>query len=258
MYNHQGSKTQWEAVFFSQALQPSFMPTVAPDAISSWLITVVTSQLTFANYIHQLHVCVILLQPKILFFWPETHLPLSSKATSSGKPPWWFSTSVRAFSQSFPAFLFLFPYGLPLWLSHKESACNSGAAGDMGLIPGLGRSPGGGNGNLLQYSCLENPMDKEAWRAIVHRVIKSWTWLTWLSIHAEILCYGKLRFYLFLHYDGSFTKSESCSVHSKMDHIWDLELDKAGFRFWPHTQTLTLEKVQSLSELLSFHQYSRG
>ena len=44
--------------------------------------------------------------------------------------------------------------GLPLWLAGKESACN---AGDLGSIPGLGRSPGGGHGNLLQYSCLENP-----------------------------------------------------------------------------------------------------
>ena len=52
----------------------------------------------------------------------------------------------------------------------KESACNSG---DSGLIPGLGRSPGEENGNALQYSCLENSMDKEAWRATVHRVIKS-------------------------------------------------------------------------------------
>ena len=46
----------------------------------------------------------------------------------------------------------------------KESAHN---AGDLGLIPGLGRSPGEGNGNSLQYSCLENPMDREAWQATV-------------------------------------------------------------------------------------------
>ena len=47
----------------------------------------------------------------------------------------------------------------------KESACN---AGDPGLIPGSGRSPGEGNGNPLQYSCLENPMDRGAWQATVH------------------------------------------------------------------------------------------
>jgi len=45
-------------------------------------------------------------------------------------------------------------------------------AGDMGLIPGLGRPPGEGNGNPLQYSCLENPMGKGTWQATVHRVTK--------------------------------------------------------------------------------------
>ena len=48
-------------------------------------------------------------------------------------------------------------------------------AGDTGLIPGLGRSPGGGHGNPLQYSCLENPMNRGVWQATVHRVTKSWT-----------------------------------------------------------------------------------
>ena len=52
----------------------------------------------------------------------------------------------------------------------KESACNTG---DPGEIPGLGRSPGGGHGNPLQYSCLENPMDRRAWQATAHRVTNS-------------------------------------------------------------------------------------
>ena len=63
---------------------------------------------------------------------------------------------------------------LPWWLSGKESGCN---AGDMGLIPGSGRSPGEGNGNPPQNSCLENPTDRETWRAIVYRVEKSLTQL---------------------------------------------------------------------------------
>ena len=46
---------------------------------------------------------------------------------------------------------------------------------DLGSILGSGRSPGGGNGNLLQCSCLENPMDRGVWQATVHRVSKSWT-----------------------------------------------------------------------------------
>ena len=54
--------------------------------------------------------------------------------------------------------------GFPGGSEVKASACN---AGDLGLTPGLGRSPGEGNGNPLQYSCLENPMDREAWRATV-------------------------------------------------------------------------------------------
>ena len=54
----------------------------------------------------------------------------------------------------------------------KESACN---AEDLGLTPGSGRSPGEGNGNPLQYHCLENPMDRGAWQATVHRVTKSQT-----------------------------------------------------------------------------------
>ena len=48
-------------------------------------------------------------------------------------------------------------------------------AGDVGLIPGSGRCPGGGHGNLLQYSCLKNPMDRGAWQATVHGVTKSQT-----------------------------------------------------------------------------------
>ena len=65
--------------------------------------------------------------------------------------------------------------GLPRWLSGKESACNAGDAGDTGSIPGSGRSPGGGNGNPLQYSCLENPIDRGAWWVTVHGVAKSQT-----------------------------------------------------------------------------------
>ena len=52
------------------------------------------------------------------------------------------------------------------------------SAGDLGLIPGSGRSPGGGNGNPLQYSCLKNPMDGVGWWAMVHRVTKSWIQLS--------------------------------------------------------------------------------
>ena len=59
----------------------------------------------------------------------------------------------------------------------KESACNAGATGDLGLTSGLARSLGGGNGNPLQYSWLENPVDRGAWWATVHGVAKSRTCL---------------------------------------------------------------------------------
>ena len=65
----------------------------------------------------------------------------------------------------------------------KASACN---AGDPGSIPGSGRSPGEGNGNPLQYACLENSMDGGAWWATVHGVEKSWTRLSdFTSLHTK-------------------------------------------------------------------------
>ena len=77
---------------------------------------------------------------------------------------------------------FLFPFytlvgtkGFPGGSDGKESACN---VGDLGLVPGLGRAPGEGNGNTLQYSCLENSLDRGAWWATAHRVTKSQTLLS--------------------------------------------------------------------------------
>ena len=76
-----------------------------------------------------------------------------------GKIPW------RRDRLPIPVFL-----GFPGGSDGRESTCN---AGDLGWIPGSGRSPREGNGNPLQYSCLENPMDRGAWRDTVHRVEKS-------------------------------------------------------------------------------------
>ena len=64
----------------------------------------------------------------------------------------------------------------------KNLPANAGDIRDMGLIPRLGRSPGGGHGSPLQYSWLENPMDRGAWQATVHRVTKSCTRLKRLSM----------------------------------------------------------------------------
>ena len=65
--------------------------------------------------------------------------------------------------------------GLSQWLGGKESACNAGAIEDAGVIPGLGRPPGGRHGTPLQCSCLDYAMDRGAWRAAVHGVAKSRT-----------------------------------------------------------------------------------
>ena len=72
--------------------------------------------------------------------------------------------------------------GFPGGSDDKEFACSTE---NLGLISGLGISPGGGNGHPLQYSCLENPMDRGAWQAIVHRVTKSQTQLKWLWAHTS-------------------------------------------------------------------------
>ena len=69
----------------------------------------------------------------------------------------------------------------------KNPPANAGHLADVGPIPGLGRSPGGGQGNPLQYSCLENPMDREAWLAIAHRVTKTQTQLKRLSTRTPAL-----------------------------------------------------------------------
>ena len=72
--------------------------------------------------------------------------------------------------------------GFPGRSDSKESTCN---AGDVGSTPGLGRTPGEGNGHPLRYSGLENSMDRGAWQAIVHGVTKSWTPLRDFDTHTH-------------------------------------------------------------------------
>ena len=67
----------------------------------------------------------------------------------------------------------------------KNPLANAGDMRDAGSVPGLGRSSGGGHDNPLQYSCLENPMDRGAQRATAHRVTKSWIRLKRLSMHTH-------------------------------------------------------------------------
>ena len=73
--------------------------------------------------------------------------------------------------------------GLLRWCGGKDPACQCRRC--KSLIPGLGRSPGGGHGNILQYSCLENPTDRRAWLATVHGITRSRTQLKRLSTHTR-------------------------------------------------------------------------
>ena len=80
-------------------------------------------------------------------------------------PPLWQKVKRKPLDESERGYFMGFPDGSVV----KNPPAN---AGDMGSIPGSGRSPGEGNGNQLQYSCLRNPMDRGAWQAPVHRVSK--------------------------------------------------------------------------------------
>ena len=82
--------------------------------------------------------------------------------------------------------------GFPGGSDGKESACS---VGDPGSIPGSGRSPGEGNGNPLQYSCLENPTDRRAWWATVHEVLKSQTRLSDFTYFHFTNLYFLMQFY---------------------------------------------------------------
>ena len=118
------------------------------------------SLLSLSFYLHNLIllectlylVCLFTISP-----WKLGTLSHRGRCVSPMPPPWlWYCIMLIFFGGS----------------EVKVSAWN---VGDLGSIPGLGRSPGEGNGNPLQYSCLENPMEGGAWWAIVHGVTKSWT-----------------------------------------------------------------------------------
>ena len=84
----------------------------------------------------------------------------------------------------------------------KNLPANAGEAGDMSLSPRLGRSHGEGNGNPLQYFCLENSIDRGAWRATVHGVEKNWTWLS--DFYYYLLLTIKAQFSLSTNYFSNY------------------------------------------------------
>ena len=97
----------------------------------------------------------------------------------------------------------------------KNPPANAGDAGDVGLIPGSGRSPGGGNSSPLQYSCLENPMGRGAWQATVHGVTESWTWL---RIHTHMFppCPFPGEFFFFFYRKWCWILSKAFSLLIEM------------------------------------------
>ena len=110
----------------------------------------------------------------------QTSIPLGLSSLWIALPL--FSCSLVEFrvgSESFPEISKL-GLGVP-GTSGKEPPANAGDIRDMGSSPGLGRSPGWGHGPSLQYSCLENRMDRGAWWATFHSVTKRWTWMKLLS-----------------------------------------------------------------------------
>ena len=104
---------------------------------------------------------------------------------------WWLCISVSDLQQ------ILIRVGFPGGSVVKNPPANAGDTEDVGSIPALGRSPGGGNGDPLQYSCLGKSMDRGAWEVVVHGVTKSWTWLSNWHTHyksnEQILLQGRQR-----------------------------------------------------------------
>ena len=114
----------------------------------------------------------------------QTEIQLSINTVPTGWLP-------RCLSGKELACRFICVQGLPSGTQPEQDTslvAQEGDAGDLGSIPGLGSSPGGGNGNPLQYSCLENPMDRRAWRAPVHGAAKSWTCLSIQKEHCSHCC----------------------------------------------------------------------
>ena len=110
--------------------------------------------------------------------------------------------------------------GFPGGLHRKESACN---AGDLDSVLGSGRSPGEGNGNPLQYYCLENPMDRGAWKATVYGVAKSWT---------------RLSDFTFMHWRRKWQPTP-VFLPGESQGWWSL----VGCRLWGRTESDTTEAI---------------
>ena len=152
----------------------------------------------------------------------------------------------------------------------KNLSADAWYIGDAGWIPGSGRCPGGGHDNPLQYSCLENSMDRGVWWATVHGVAKIWTWLKWLSMHTlkqhkQNLFWGQFcwSFYLmrawlgmYNHRDGNWDNSHfTCTKITSSQRLKEMQTLHMGLTHmhgWQASQwiftafALTPEKWQRL------------
>ena len=149
----------------------------------------------------------------------------------------------------------------------KNLPTKAGNAGGRGLIPGSGRSPGGGNGNPLPYSCQKNSMDRGAWQATVHEVAKSWTWLSnWAHTATQVnpnATRGCYCCYLKPHGNkgirGQISLENWLSSGGEKEFILDVcpvsdSSEPELFHFWFSKANRTLKKcfVQSLSPVWLF------
>ena len=108
----------------------------------------------------------------------------------------------------------------------KNSPANARATGDVGSIPGLGRFPGGGNGNPLQYFCLENPMDRGAWRATVHRVTQSWTRLSSQACNSRLEVFtftGRRNVTIWVSHKKNHTEKNALSQNKVLKHCKNID-----------------------------------
>ena len=130
------------------------------------------------------------------------------------------------------------------WLGNKEFACSAGAAGDIGSAPGSGRSCGEGNGYPLQYSFLENFMDRGPCWATVHRVIKSQTWLKELSTHTHHFWRARSKNRVL----GAKASRCKCPRHSTPPEGWTNQLSHP--LAWPLDTSLSLLHIRNQLTLL--------
>ena len=129
--------------------------------------------------------------------------------------------------------------GFPGGLVVKNPPANAGDIRDTGSIPVSGRSPGGGNGNPLQCSCLGNPMDRGSWRATVHGVMKSWTWLSdWAHLRSRSLA-GKTGSSLTMqpgkHCHEVTEKAEWARLPNTSNREQIMKDEELGQMQWPRT-----------------------